>query len=974
MRHKIYILMACLLASAGLWSCTDDTAYADIGAPGEGESTVQATVAFTPFVQALDARSAGDALAAISSLSVAIFDTDGNLIQGGLRDITDFRSGSAAGNATESAVATASFSLGKIPFGQYKIYAIANIPDFSRIHSSLSTESELLDLPLRWDSRSASANSQMLGWFEDADNTAGSDAREARPVAINRPAMKLRAELRRAASKLTVAFDATSLHDNVKIYIKSIQVKDIPAEANLGAVSKASSGSDLISDGETIFFPGASAGQDYLSYKSWTTVIQNGDPVHGLASPDASLSNAEKIAVHHGENVPALYFYENMQGTGPVKWQDKTGANSSVTYPGSVNPGHEYFKDKMPYGTYVEIQAYYSSFDRQQVEEGPIVYRFMLGKDINADYNAERNHHYRLTLAFNGWANDVDWHIDYKKTSTGITVPEKYYVSYLYNRDAYMPVSIIPRDGYKPVSVKGLIIENGWNAHDYKAGDIAVNTKAIEWQNTKYPGNYADGNLKGARKDTHYGFLSLRKTKDAVFGSHDLKRDNAEKELLDYYTNHNRGWRTYAVPANDTGSDGKTYTDGIDGDYTVIKEGNNYIYNMPLYTRAKSMVPLSAYTGNNPFASYQRKAVVRYEVTFQSETNPGDRYTLRKDVPVYQVRRVLNPKAIWRKSGDYSPFDVNLTVTDSEKGTAYRGLTSEGPWRAVIEKDPDGLIQLSAGGKSVTGEGKEITGGGGSEIKFRYTPRRPSDSNSTKPRCGIIRVEYHNYSCYHIILVRQGYDPIAVVSGGAKWSSYNLYSATALTNSPLSIGSFFRRGRNEAIREYNSSVTGLKVGDNPGTRKFSVLAADNSPGSLSWSEIPAPQNPSAAASGFPTFRIGGKNYKVPDHKDLKAIVSNGDIRYAYGIMYESGAIETALSRATAEGFKSYDNKTSAGTKGVLGVIVYNRSTGAQIFFPVGADGHGRRKANEYTAGFNRRDGNGIQRYGDIDIQLTGESN
>ena len=80
--------------------------------------------------------------------------------------------------------------------------------------------------------------------------------------------------------------------------------------------------------------------------------------------------------------------------------------------------------------------------------EGEITYRFMLGKDAALDYNAERNHHYKLTLKFKGWANDVDWHIDYRKEpETKLRFPHPFYISYLYGQTAMIPLEFdAPKD------------------------------------------------------------------------------------------------------------------------------------------------------------------------------------------------------------------------------------------------------------------------------------------------------------------------------------------------------------------------------------------------------------------------------------------------------------------------------------------------------------------------------------------------
>ena len=67
-------------------------------------------------------------------------------------------------------------------------------------------------------------------------------------------------------------------------------------------------------------------------------------------------------------------------------------------------------KDDVPYGTYIEVDAYYVSINPEKVGSGSIKYRFMLGKDVETDYNAERNYHYKLTLVLKNFANDADWH------------------------------------------------------------------------------------------------------------------------------------------------------------------------------------------------------------------------------------------------------------------------------------------------------------------------------------------------------------------------------------------------------------------------------------------------------------------------------------------------------------------------------------------------------------------------------------
>lgn len=117
----------------------------------------------------------------------------------------------------------------------------------------------------------------------------------------------------------------------------------------------------------------------------------------------------------------------------------------------------------------------------------------MLGKNITTNYDAERNHHYKLTLKFKNFANDADWHIEYAEPEPGIEVPNPYYISYLYNRTMDLPIKINP--GYAKVeSVKAEILNNGWAPIGADANNF----------------DYYHFDLEG--KNVWNGFLSLRRT------------------------------------------------------------------------------------------------------------------------------------------------------------------------------------------------------------------------------------------------------------------------------------------------------------------------------------------------------------------------------------------------------------------------------------------------------------------------------
>ena len=48
----------------------------------------------------------------------------------------------------------------------------------------------------------------------------------------------------------------------------------------------------------------------------------------------------------------------------------------------------------------------------------------MLGKDAVNNFDLVRNHHYKITMRFKGYGNDVDWHIEYAEKYLDATYPE----------------------------------------------------------------------------------------------------------------------------------------------------------------------------------------------------------------------------------------------------------------------------------------------------------------------------------------------------------------------------------------------------------------------------------------------------------------------------------------------------------------------------------------------------------------------
>lgn len=459
--NRLFIRISAAILGLAAASCADDKFYLS-GDPGEGEADIAVTATFKSYGTALDeSRALGNTLDKIDNLSVLVYDQNGER----LIDSRNFtgqqlthESNSNKPNDGENVDITVStdkvkFELPKLNYGKYKIYVVANA-DISK--KDVSTEEKLKSIAFEWNKSDISANDQMFGWFEDKNpgeiNAKGLDAPV---VTINRPNMMLNAWLVRLASKVTVAYDATNLKEDVTIYLQDVRIKDIPKECALGLTNTPKAEDDLIKDGEIIKYYDGEAPTTESFTDSWPAIL---------------VKNS-KFGSDHTHNADALFFYENMQGTGVDKAQD-VDKDGKIDSPDSNNPDDPDYKDQKKFGTYIEVTAYYESKNPARPGKGKIVYRFMLGKDVRTNYDAQRNYHYKLTLKFNGWANDVDWHIDFEPDPE-MKLPNPYFISYLYDKSAVIPVEITGK--IKEGSLlKAEIIENGWwpVVYNEKTGEI----------------------------------------------------------------------------------------------------------------------------------------------------------------------------------------------------------------------------------------------------------------------------------------------------------------------------------------------------------------------------------------------------------------------------------------------------------------------------------------------------------------------
>ena len=919
-RHIILFLMI-----ATVTSCYDEFMKQEF--IGAGKASISATLDFKPMSSALSrTRAAGDALKDINSLHVLLYGEDKKLIKNWKieeytvsnegRNDSDAENGSSAETSTKRAT----FKLPEeIGFGKYYMYAVANIPDLltnSAYSEAIKTVDGLKNIPLTWDSEDVANNGQMIGFFTKSSAPALSADDES--LIVNEKSVKLHAWLRRAASKVTVAFDGSKLKEGVFIYLQSVQIKDIPSQCYLGkennvgkegyTLAVPENGPDMI-DGEIITYHEGDKAEDFE---------------YGEGCADHRVTVGSPHFGSHDETAPALYFYENMQGAGdnmPDKRQDADG-NGSLDHPGLPDDATYRLKDAVPYGTYIEVHAHYISNNSERLGNGHIIYRFMLGQDVINDYNAKRNCHYKLTLKFKNFANEADWHIEYEEPEPGVMTPEPYYISYLYNHSMMYPIKV-NTGGHEIESITAEIIDNRWAPHN-------ANPAAAP------PIYFSEMDKEGENKWN--GFLSLHKTTMTVLPA--PPGQLSEESNKEYYEDPpKRGLREYKKFTV-----GEHTTSGsLDVDtYRVEKhstEANTYNVFIPMYTRAKQMISTTGYTGNNPFVAYQRKAVVR--ITTKLKDVPE---AFVNTVPIYQVRRVVNPKGIYRSAGNNTPFHVVLKRLPREEATEFQTFQSEGPWKAyVVAQDNGASITLSASGGSELQDGT-IYGKTGSVIDFNVNFNGQVDDEN---HYAIIRVEYHNYTCQHLIFVRQGNKPDALLTGGTRWYAENMRTKTERASSPLDEGSLFKCGNwdypIDASNNKNSRIPWINVYPTDFVLYPSggfVIAGKEDEGKKLWSTITFSNSFSIPASGMRVARLA----------DYMALLNSSDIEQGYGILYGDDATETADNIENAYG---YDYKNNNKGRGMRGCFAYNKLTGKNLFFPIGASGYGHRRRSDKTPGMLR---------------------
>ncbi len=1015
-RLKLYInFLLFSLLSVALHGCTDDRlGYTDEDLR-EGETFITLEAAFSPFAEGgLSRASVVDPARGFNTLSdlvILVYDKDGNLILENGQPKYYWHSENIATEDTDRENADASNGIKaedktltvkdeislKVPFGEYYVIGVANLGTYrddgnGNIEIVASTWAEmskewapyytlegLRSVKVQWEDNYAN-NREMLGYFAAPTASAPHSGSKFETVKINRPGINLRAWLRRCASKITVDFDGSALRDNISIYIKDVRIYDLAKECTLGFGNPASDEENLKDFNnhpesyEDIIRRGQDDNVKYIkyidfgegdNYRTWPCINNKTKYI---------LDEAGKKKDLHTQTSDCLYFYENMQGT--KEGYDRTPIPDLEN--GGVAEGYNE-KDGMDYGTYIEVSAYYVSETTGNSDQYEIRYRFMLGKNVTDNFDAERNFHYKLTLKFLGNANEYHWHIDYDLD--GFRVPNPWYVSYLYNHDAYLPFEFSIDKEWEVEDMTAKIITNPWypvegdEGYDDKVQDKLSDPEYVIYPETPSGDDSYTYQQNGKNKSTGNGFLSLRQPSvNSVLTDLDVGQawpgynENSVRINQNYFENNGLGERKII-------EGGMPCTDGTDREKINVKrEDGNYAISIPLFTREKALVKQTGYTGNNPFVGYQRIAKVQLTAKIRKINDHSQTDTKIGYANVVQVRRVVNPKGVYRSSGNFAPFHVNLKFLSKEgkpdAGTEeFRSIVSRGPWMAEVLGDKN----------FITLDGKQkVSGSSRSEIDFTIRFNRMGGGGNKN---AIVRIKYHNYTCTHLIFVRQGYDPQAICGGGTDfygtnspatvWNTFNMITETKAAEDPRDEGSLFKYGNftqpidaiNNAYKVGDTEVYyELEQSDFKPDGPFYIATTDENGNPtvkkdpLEWKDIENYHTIKTSQTNFPTQDFSKSEEeigKAATMRDFEQLYLTTNVEFGYGVLYADGATDT---QSTVDGAYGWERNGNDNTKGMRGLFVYywNISdlsdiwNGKNIFFPIGRSGYGHRKQGRYT--------------------------
>lgn len=847
---NILVMLSCIVAVS---ACVFSPESEEYPLPGSGETKeLRMSVSYRPLAGVIT-RSAGDALRHLDNLWVLAFDASGKLQQkSNVSSLTESEkdcASSGISGVAESTFCHSEFAM-QLPLGAYRIYAAAglNLSGFS------GTEDELKSISFAWNASDISSNAQMFGFFTDDDSI--EVPAEAPLIVIGKNTSSLHAWVKRAASKVTVTYDASELKDNIYIYLKSVQVLDIPASCLLGKSNTPSSSAELIHEGEKISY---STSDDI---KNWP-YVSKGNPVYQYDGG-------------HTETAQALYFFENNQGTG-----EKHGYHPS---------DESWNKDRKAYGTYIEVKGYYVNRTADNSSQGPIIYRFMLGKDVTTDFNAERSNHYKVTLKFRNNANDPDWHIEYVPEQPELSIPDPLYISYVPNESVNVPVVV--RGGDASTRVTANIIDSHW------------------WGDKGHKYSYCF-------KETYDGCLSLALTGGSL--------SSASERQSDFNSKNNLSYSPSSVLAD------------------------RCIFSIPVYTRGLTLG--SSLSGYNYFPHDTRTGTIRFSATIGGKQYTKDvRIVQVKRVvnPAGVWREATSTKPF-----NFRLMELNED-DDSANGAVHRQFyptISDGPWTAHIEQGSD-WIQIAPTGSGAWGT-KDVTGGTSSEVRFDVRPASTCADGVVREGVIKVTYNNNTCIHYFFVSQGLGDVPMAVnvtyplttvyektsTSHTCYWMNRNMKYSGVPCDNPLMEGGLFRWGNaSQAIKPEDAQRSGYGFnieGYSTGKTHWMYNGGD-----VSFTGIWHPERP----TGFrydehATYKSRFYGDRWPaKYADWTALQSLP--RY-YGVLYGEESTGTATNTTDA-----YTYINPGDVKGMQGLFVWDRTNARHLFFPIGASGYGHRKGSD----------------------------
>lgn len=1016
-RNILTAFPAPLLCAAGfamaLASCVEPELgnFGDDEIP-EGEARVHMNLRFECLGASNPGASAsrslnGDALNALDDLCLVAFDSNDKLMEGfpieitregnnlEINNETDRKPEDAAnGQLAETQTAGATFDV-VLPYGKYYLYAVSNLgarnsetgaltktsyaalTESGALNDAMQKRTKFLNYATPWSIDNKYNNFQMLGYFtnqkaEKAPVT-GVETNNVK-VTVDSPEAYLHAWLRRSCSKVTIDFDGSELRDNIHVYIRRATIHNLPKSCKLGMPNRAANMSEVYTfkeDTQTSkYVPTKDA--DEICYG--TTADYHNWPNVSKGSPTIKLPGIDSL---HAQNAPSLFLYENMKGSST----DEKETKEQIASDNGLVIGSTDVEDNMLGASYIEVEGYYVYSSSGEVSQGPIIYRFMLGENETDNFDVERNRHIKLTLKLRGNGNDVDWHIQYQH-SGGFEYKDPYYVSYLYNHQSTIHFRYTPPKGKEVVKVTAEIVANNWWPDDPKASYLR---SAMESQSPIEPSLWDRGDvlnakfgqrniyteadlagrsdeektaLRGKVKYLGNGWLSLWETNKMNYTLEETTGNTGAlaSSPVNLFANDrvfygivdppngagsSYGFREYLFDSNGASTSDATNSGRNSYQVEPARDGSYALrFNIPVFTRAKNLMKESAYSGNNSYEGSTRTAIIKISVYLEGQTTP-----IEQNIRVQQVSRVVNPKGIYRRSGNNEDFNVTLMELKDAGSSNYIPINSDGPWLAEVIGD-DRFISLNGH--------RVIRGSTGSDIAFKVLFNKLNHSADDKVHNAIIRVRYNNYSCVHLIFVRQGYASQALFSGGAEWHTTNMITQTKEALDPRDEGSMFKYGNpNVAIDVKSNQGFGFRpnlLGVDDFTTGDNLFKANDNRTEPSNDDIMH----WADFNGNRTTGFSEMNVATMD--DIAGLFRTPNVEHGFGVLYADGATQVQNTVEGAFGYYRYDEDCAQ--KGMRGVFIYywdgdyntKGDNARNIFFPIGMSGFGHRRSYYSHAG------------------------